>query len=73
MDDELKMLMNRNFIYSTAPKCPFCGGTMLALEYLADAGDDPLMTRAVWCRDISGELKACDRCGIVKFYPDKKE
>lgn len=74
MDDELKKMFDRNFIYNTAPKCPFCGGTMLPLKYLADADNNPLMTSAAWLQDdISGKLKACDNCGIVKFYPDKKE
>lgn len=74
MDEELKLLMNRNFIYSTAPKCPFCGGTMLPLKYLADADNNPIMTSKIWLHDdISGMLRACSICGIVKFYPDKKE
>ena len=74
MDDELKKMFDCNFIYNTAPKCPFCGGTMLPLKYLANADNNPLMTSSVWLPDdISGKLKACSICGIVKFYPDKKE
>ena len=71
--DSLKKTLERNHIYSTAPKCPFCGGTMLPLKYLADADNNPLMTSSVWLPDdISGKLRACDDCGIVKFYPDKE-
>lgn len=74
MDEELKKLFDRNWIYNTAPKCPFCGGTMLPLKYLVDADNNPLMSSLVWLPDdISGKLRACDQCGIVKFYPDKKE
>ena len=73
MDDELKKMFERNFICNTAPKCPFCGGTMLPLKYLADADNNPLMTSSAWLYDeVPGELKACDNCGVVKFYPDKE-
>lgn len=71
MDNELKKIIERNAIYSTAPKCPFCGGTMLPLIYLADA--QGYRCSAVWLYDdVPGDLKACDNCGIVKFYPDKE-
>lgn len=70
--DYLKKTFERNFIYNTAPKCPFCGGTMLPLSYLADI--DGSKCSGAWRYDeVPGELKACDSCGIVKFYPDTKE
>lgn len=70
MHDELNKTFERNLIYNTAPKCPFCGGTMLPLSYLADALG---YSSAVWLYDdVPGELKACDNCGIVKFYPDRE-
>lgn len=71
MDDELRKAFERNWIYNTAPKCPFCGGTMLPLSYLADA--QGYRCSAAWLYDeVSGELKACNCCGIVKFYPDEE-
>ena len=72
MSDSLKKTFERNFIYSTAPKCPFCGGTMLPLSYLVDI-EDYRAPYAWRYDDVSGKLKACDSCGIVKFYPDTKE
>lgn len=72
MSEKLKKALKREHIYSTAPRCPFCGGTMLPLSYLADAYGD--RCSGAWLYDeVWGELKACDQCGIVKFYPDKKE
>lgn len=69
MHDELNKTFERNRIYNTAPKCPFCGGTMLPLIYLADA--QGYRASAVWLYDdIPGELKACNQCGIVQFYFD---
>ena len=71
MDDELKKMFTRNFIYNTAPKCPFCGGTMLPLNYLVDI--EGYRAPYAWrYDDVPGELKACDNCGIVKFYPDEE-
>ena len=71
MDEELRKTFERNFIYNTAPKCPFCGGYMLPLSYLADPYGNKCS--GAWLYDeVSGELKACDNCGIVKFYPDKE-
>ena len=71
MSDSLKKTFERNFIYNTAPKCPFCGGTMLPLSYLADMYGDTCS--AVWRYDeVLGVLRACDNCGIVKFYPDEE-
>ena len=71
--DSLKKKLERNHIYYTAPKCPFCGGTMLPLKYLADADNNPVMTSAAWIYDkVPGELKACDNCGIVKFYSNEE-
>lgn len=72
MDKELDKKTTRNLIYGTAPKCPFCGGTMLPLEYCAD-GEWPWTSIVYRFEDVSGTLKACDNCGIVKFYPDSKE
>lgn len=70
--DFLKKTLERNHIYNTAPKCPLCGGTMLPLNYLADV--QGYRCSAVWLYDdVPGDLKACNNCGIVKFYPDKKE
>lgn len=69
MDDEFKKMFDRNFIYNTAPKCPFCGGTMLPLNYLVD-GHGYKSPYAWLYDDIPGELKACNQCGIVKFYFD---
>lgn len=72
MDDELKKTFARNFIYNTAPKRPFCGGTMLPLSYLVDI--EGYRAPYAWrYDDVPGKLKACDNCGIVKFYPDTKE
>ena len=72
MSDSLKKTFERNFIYNTAPKCPFCGGTMLPLSYLVDI--EGYRAPYAWrYDDVPGELKACDNCGIVKFYPDTKE
>lgn len=69
--DFLKKRLERNDIYYTAPKCPFCGGTMLPLIYLADA--QGYRCSATWLYDdVPGDLKACNNCGIVKFYPDKE-
>lgn len=66
--------IEQNFVYDTAPTCSFCGGNMLPLRYLADANSNPLMTSSARLYDHGvGKLKACNRCGIVKFYPDKKE
>lgn len=71
MHDELNKTFDRNFIYNTAPKCPFCGGIMLPLEYIADGCPGVIKTSAAWLYDdIPGELKACNQCGIVKFYFD---
>lgn len=68
--DFLEKELERDHIYRTAPKCPFCGGTMLPLSYLADGY---FRCSAAWLYDeIPGDLKACDNCGIVKFYPDEE-
>lgn len=69
--DFLEKELEREHIYSTAPKCPFCGGTMLPLIYLAGA-QGYRCSGAWFCDDVPGDLKACDNCGIVKFYPDEK-
>ena len=46
---------------------------MLPLKYLADADNNPVMTSAAWIYDkVPGELKACDNCGIVKFYSNEE-
>lgn len=67
MNDKLKNMIE----YNIAPKCPFCGGTMLPLTYLADA--QGYRCSAAWLYDeVPGELKACNNCGIVKFYPDEE-
>ena len=71
MDDELKKTLNRNFIYHTAPTCPFCGGAMLPLTYVADE-NGPWTDRVYQFEDRKGVLKTCDGCGIVKFYPDEE-
>ena len=72
MDDELKKTIERNAVYNTAPKCPFCGGTMLPLRYLVN--DYGAKTETALLYDYAvGRLKACNRCGIVKFYPDGNE
>lgn len=69
--DFFKKELERNDIYYTAPKCPFCGGTMLPLNYLVDGHG--YKAPYAWLYDeITGELKACNDCGIVKFYPDKE-
>lgn len=68
MNFELKKLTERNHIYNTASTCPFCGGTMLPLKYAADLYG-PWMNGVYLFGDISGDLKACNQCGIVKFYP----
>lgn len=69
--DFLKKKLERDHIYSTAPKCPFCGGTMLPLNYLGDV--QGYRCSAAWLYDdVPGDLKACDNCGIVKFYPDEE-
>ena len=70
--DFLKKELEHNHIYNTAPKCPFCGGTMLPLHYLVDI--EGYRAPYAWRYDeVPGELKACDNCGIVKFYPNTKE
>ena len=69
--DSLKKELERAHIYNTAPKCPFCGGTMLPLSYLVDI--EGYRAPYAWrYDDVPGKLKACDNCGIVKFYPDKE-
>lgn len=69
--DFLKKMLERNHIYNTAPKCPFCGGTMLPLSYLADIYGSKCS--GAWLYDeVPGELRACNQCGIVKFYPDEE-
>lgn len=70
--DGLKKTLEREYIYSTAPRCPLCGGTMFPLKYLAD--EQGPWTSAVYLGpdDARGYLKACNQCGIVKFYPDKE-
>ena len=69
--DSLKKTLERNHIYNTAPKCPFCGGTML-FSYLIDI--EGYRAPYAWrYDDVPGEMKACGNCGIVKFYPDTKE
>ena len=69
--DFLKKMLERAHIYNTAPKCPFCGGTMLPLNYLVDGYG--YRSPYAWRYDeVPGELKACDQCGIVKFYPDEE-
>lgn len=69
--DSLKKTLERNHIYNTAPKCPFCGGTMLPLSYLVDI--EGYRAPYAWCYDdVPGKLKACDNCGIVKFYPEEE-
>ena len=71
-NDFLKKKLEQNQIYYTAPKCPFCGGTMLPLSYLVDI--EGYRAPYAWrYDDVPGKLKACDNCGIVKFYPDTKE
>lgn len=70
--DFLKKTLERDHIYNTAPKCPFCGGTMLPLSYLADAKGYRCLAAWVY-DDVPGDLTACDNCGIVNFYPDTKE
>lgn len=67
MNSELKKMTERNLIYSTAPKCPFCGGAMLLLE------DDYRNRLNLLLQEHgSGDLRACSSCGIVRFYPDKE-
>lgn len=71
MNEKLNRLTERVHIYQTASTCPFCGGTMLPLLYIADVYED--RTTAAYLYDgvySDGNLKACNRCGIVKFYPD---
>lgn len=44
---------------------------MLPLEYIADRCPGGIKTSDAWLYDdIPGELKACNQCGIVKFYFD---
>ena len=70
-NDPLKKKLEQNHIYHTAPKCPFCGGTMLPLSYLVDI--EGYRAPYAWRYDeVPGKLKACDNCGIVKFYPDEE-
>ena len=45
---------------------------MLPLNYLVD-GHGYKAPYAWRYDEVPGELKACDNCGIVKFYPDTKE
>lgn len=72
MSDFLKKTLEQTHIYNTAPKCPFCGGTMLPLNYLSDV--QGYRCSHVWLYDdVLGDLKACNNCGIVKFYPDATE
>lgn len=69
--DSLKKKLEQNHIYHIAPKCPFCGGTMLPLSYLVDI--EGYRAPYAWrYDDVPGGLKACDNCGIVKFYPDEE-
>ena len=71
LNDSLKNKLEQNYIYRTAPKCPFCGGMMLPLNYLIDGKG--YKAPYAWLYDeVPGELKECDNCGIVKFYPDKE-
>jgi len=72
MSEHLNKLTERAHIYETAPTCPFCGGTMLPIQYMADSCG-PWTSRAYMyagTEDIPGNLKACNQCGIVKFYRD---
>lgn len=67
----LKKTLERAHAYNTAPKCPFCGGTMLPLSYLVDI--EGYRAPYAWrYDDVPGKLKACNNCGIVKFYPDEE-
>lgn len=70
MSDFPKKTLEQAYVYNTAPKCPLCGGTMLPLNYLADGY---FRCSDAWLYDeIPGNLKACNQCGIVKFYLDEK-
>lgn len=71
LSDFYKKELERYHIYYTAPKCPFCGGTMLPLNYLVD-GHGYRAPYAWRYDEVPGELKVCDQCSIVKFYPDEE-
>lgn len=71
MDDKFREQVRQHYIRSTAPTCPFCGGAMLPLNYCADGHGSSTDKMSLF--DQSGTLKACDHCGIVKFYPDPEE
>lgn len=72
MSDFPKKTLEQAYVYNIAPKCSFCGGTMLPLTYLVDGHG--YKAPYAWLYDeVPGELKACNQCGIVKFYPDATE
>lgn len=72
MDDKFREQVHQHYIRSVAPTCPFCGGAMLPLEYCADL-KGPWTSKVHLSENVYGELKACDNCGIVKFYSDPEK
>lgn len=69
MTSSSKETLAKNYIYNNAPECPFCGGHMLPLTYCADGHGNT--TANVMLFDEHKELKACDRCGIVRIYSEE--